>query len=619
MTTNSSGRGFFTDEFEYADDEVIQEADSSPADPVTVPRDLASYPEETRNEVQRRIGYINWVRKRLDGGWTKAKLDPLIQQASVEIEGYPPNWRTLVRWWKLYSSSGYELASLIPKHGGKGNRKSKADANAEVFLDRAIERYLVKERPSIAKVYRYYADSIRLANQHLEGERIKALSYYGFYNRVKELPPYEVAVARYGKFIADQKFNAIGAHIPPERILEKVEIDHTALDLILLDDKLLIPLGRPCLTLLVDCYSHCIIGFYIGFEGASYDSVRKALLHSIKPKTYVHDRYPCIEHDWPCYGKPEILVVDNGAEFWSESLELVCLEMGINIQPNKRRTPWHKPLVERNFGIVNNMLLDDIPGKTFSDILTKAGYNPEKDAIMRFSTFIEHFHQWVIDKYHNSADSRKRYIPALLWNKGFQSLPPAKISGEDLKKLEVIIGLSAYRKLRRGGIHIHCLRYDSEELSHYRKNNSPKDSVLVKTNTDDLSSVHVYLKGMDGYLQVPCIDPVGYTKGLTLQQHQINLRLHRNYIDDALDLDSLARVGKLMNERIEREIEELSNFKNKSRSQKGMSRLARHQQVGSGENGSVVPQQELLPLKSEQDTDKQLEDWDDYVDDLDGY
>lgn len=619
MTTEGSNRDFFIDEFECADDEDIQEEDSSPAEPVTVPRDLASYPEETRNEVQRRIGYINWVRKRLDGGWTKAKLAPLIEQASAEIEGDPPNWRTLARWWKSYSKSGCLLTSLIPQHGGKGNRKNKLDIESEVFFDKAVERYLVRERPSIAKVYRYYTSSIQVANQRFEGEPLKALSYNGFYNRIKSLPPYDVAVARYGKFVADHQYNAIGTHMLPERILERVEVDHTPLDLILLDDELFVPLGRPHLTLLVDSYSRCITGFYIGFEGTSFNSVRKALLHSIKPKNYVSERYPCIEHDWPCYGVPEVLVVDNGAEFWSKSLEQVCLEVGINVQYNPVRKPWLKPLVERMFGGINRSLTVDIPGKTFSNLLEKEDYNPAKDAVMRFSVFVEHFHQWVIDDYHQSPDSRKRYIPALWWDKGFKSLPPSKIKEDDLKQLEVIIGLSAYRQLRRGGIHIHCLRYDSEELSKYRKNHPASEKILVKTNPDNLASVYVYLKALGEYLQVPCVDPIGYTAGLTLQQHYINLRLHRNYIDSALDLDSLARVRMQLNERIEREIEELSNYRRKSRNVKGMIKLARHQQVGSGENGSVVSQQELLPLKSEQSTDNQLDDWDDYVYDLDGY
>lgn len=615
----------FTDEFPLDVNSPAQ-AETPSTEPITVPRDLASYPAEIRAEVSRRLEYLNWVREHLDGGWTEANLIPLLKKAAAEITAPPPNWRTLARWWKQYSHSDFELTSLIPKHGGKGNRQKRGHGGVDAFFEQAVERYLVRERPSISAVYRYYADSIRIANQRLLGEPIKIMSFSGFYKRIKALPPYEVALARHGKFFADSKFNMIGAHTPPERVLERVEIDHTPLDLILLDDQLYIPLGRPHLTALIDSYSHCITGFYIGFEGPSFGSVRKALLNAIKPKTYVYEKYPCIEHDWPCHGKPETLVVDNGAEFWSKSLEQVCLEVGINVQYNPVRKPWLKPMVERLFGNINSNLLTHVPGKTFSNILEKEEYDPSKDAVMRFSTFVEHFHQWVVDLYHQDADSRKRHIPALSWSKGCELFPPAKLTEEDLNKLHVIIGLSSRRHLRRGGIHVHHLRYDSEELSRYRKSHAyGKQSldVLVKTNPDDISSVYVFLDELDKYLQVPCVDPIGYTQDLSLQQHLINLRLHRNFISSKLDLDGLARVRMQLHERIEREVEELNHPGKKSSSHRGMARLARHQQVGSGENGSVVtaslPVSLPKPEKPSPTPAKPPDEWDSYVSGLEPY
>ncbi|WP_446037926.1 hypothetical protein, partial [Streptomyces sp. SID1143] len=185
-----------------------------------------------------------------------------------------------------------------------------------------------------------------------------------FYNRIKKLPAYQVMKSRKGSYIADVEFKAIASHKPPSRIMERVEIDHTPLDLLLLDDDLLVPLGRPSLTLLIDAYSHCVVGFNLNFNQPSYESVRNALLSSISKKDYVKNKYPSIEHEWPCYGKPETLVVDNGVEFWSASLAQSCLELGINIQYNPVRKPWLKPMIERMFGIINRKLLEPIPGKT---------------------------------------------------------------------------------------------------------------------------------------------------------------------------------------------------------------------------------------------------------------
>jgi hypothetical protein len=53
----------------------------------------------------------------------------------------------------------------------------------------------------------------------------------------------------------------------------------------------------------------------------------------------------------------------------------------------------------------------------------------------------------------------------------------------------------AGERLGDGGIHLHNLRYDSEELAAYRKeclnNDNPK--LIVKTDSEDISFVHVYL------------------------------------------------------------------------------------------------------------------------------
>jgi putative transposase len=91
-------------------------------------------------------------------------------------------------------------------------------------------------------------------------------------------------------------------HKLPKKILERVEIDHTPLDLILLEDELLIPIGRPYLTLLVDVFSGCILGFHLSYKCPSYVSAAKAISHAIKAKNLEHLSIK-LQNDWPCHGK----------------------------------------------------------------------------------------------------------------------------------------------------------------------------------------------------------------------------------------------------------------------------------------------------------------------------
>ena len=396
-----------------------------------------------------------------------------------------------------------------------------------------------------------------------------------------------------------------------------------------MDDELLIPLGRAYLTLLIDSYSHCILGFNLGFNEPGFYPVRNTLLNAFKPKTYIRDKYPNIIHDWPCNGKPETIVVDNGVEFWGHDLEQTCKELNINVQYNPVRKPWLKPLVERSFGIINSKLLDKIPGKTFSSILDRFNYDPVKDAVFKFSTFIEHFHEWIIDDYHFRPDSRKRYIPYLLWQNGTSEFPPKQFTEEEQKELDVIISFTDRRTHNTGGIDIHSLRYNSEELANYRKlydEKQLKTKVLVKTNPNDISYIHVFIEKIGQYLKVPCIDPIGYTRGLSLQQHNINRRLQREYIDKSTDVVALAKVRQKLKERIQREVDDITSSR-KKHTLKHASRLAKFQGVNSQQRSTIVStdysemhsQQTQNELKNISDSKDNHDEWDDFVSKLDPF
>jgi putative transposase len=224
-------------------------------------RPLSVYPDELRYEALRRLAYIKWVMKRISGGWTKKNLKPLLDEAEVSrhLKGPIPSWRTLASWYSAYKNNGFAVESLVPQHCKKGNKRDKVFDDKSFFWRSMHEKYLRKERPSILSAYVYYCDLITLENRGLAAGKLKPISQRAFYYRVSKLPPYEVDCARYGKQYAERKYKSIGAHVRPTRVLERVEIDHTALDLMLLDDNLQVLLGRPYITALIDSFSKCIV------------------------------------------------------------------------------------------------------------------------------------------------------------------------------------------------------------------------------------------------------------------------------------------------------------------------------------------------------------------------
>ncbi|MFA0110763.1 Mu transposase C-terminal domain-containing protein [Vibrio breoganii] len=521
----------------------------------TYERDLASFPPEQKEKALQRYKLLCLVHKDLKGGWTPKNLNPLIDQHIDKTWLPKPSYKTLIRWHQAFSGSHGSFTSLVDKNYLKGNREPRVTGD-EVYYERALERFLDAVRPSINAAYQVYCDEIIIANETIISGKIPTVSYQSFKNRIKKEQPYSVALARHGKYYADKLYHYYQSVQMPTRILERVEIDHTPLDLILLHDDLLIPLGRAYLTLLVDVFSGCIIGFHLGFKAPSYVSASKAILHSIKKKDYISSLPIEFQNEWPCSGKIENLVVDNGAEFWSKSLEDACTESGINIVFNKVRKPWLKPFVERKFGEIIQGMVGWVPGKTFSNVLEKEDYKPEKDAVMRFSVFVEELHRWIVDVHNAKPDTRNTRIPNLYWQKSFEALPPMQLLAEKEKSFSVIMGILHIGALTSKGIKYKHLEYDSVALEQYRKQYpQTKESrkKKIKIDPDDLSTIYVYLEELSGYIEVPSKNSDGYTDNLSLCEHQRLMKTHRDYIKGEINALSLAKARMALHARIKSE------------------------------------------------------------------
>lgn len=66
--------------------------------------------------------------------------------------------------------------------------------------------------------------------------------------------------------------------------LDVIQIDHTPVDIILVDDKTRQPIGRPWLTIAIDIYSRMICGYYLSLDAPSEISVAMCVSHCVLPK-----------------------------------------------------------------------------------------------------------------------------------------------------------------------------------------------------------------------------------------------------------------------------------------------------------------------------------------------
>lgn len=346
-------------------------------------------------------------------------------------------------------------------------------------------------------------------------------------------------------------------------------MDHTKTDLMAVDLEMRLPIGRATLTDALDLYSHMVLGSYLSFEPASYLSVMQCLLNAIKPKTYVKELYPEVEHHWECYGIPETIVVDNGREFHSVDFEDACLQLGIITEYAPPGNPEYKGSKERYYETLNNQLLHSMPGTTFSDILDRADYDPLKNAIIDVEDLKKMHHIYVIDIYARQIHKGIRDVPARLWNEAIAEFPPAlPLKGTDLR---ILIGYIEYRTIRSQGVELFGLFYNCDDLSLVRRE-LKGHKVKVKYDPTDISVIYVADQKNGLFIPVPAVDQE-YTRGLTKYQHDVIRNYARKTAESYVDTDALWRARKKIEEIVERAWE-------RSRKSSTRMKLARFKGIG---------------------------------------
>jgi putative transposase len=139
------------------------------------------------------------------------------------------------------------------KHRYSEKDKERAQLVAEIVGEVIDEKYLTQQRLTVAAVYESLVGRIADENLYRDaGDKLPTPSERSIYDVVSQLDEYEVTKARYGKRIADQRCGIYKRGPQPTRPLERVEIDHTRLDLFVIDPVTKMPIGRPTLTLAID-------------------------------------------------------------------------------------------------------------------------------------------------------------------------------------------------------------------------------------------------------------------------------------------------------------------------------------------------------------------------------
>lgn len=313
-----------------------------------------------------------------------------------------PSLSSLKRWQARVYRGGGDPVAFMPqfdRRGGPG--KSRMPQEVQHEMNAVIDSvYLTTEIHSLRKAHE---DLVRRLVEKFDQScglsKLNIPSYSSFRRLMLSRNQYEVTASRHGAKAAERMFRSSNRSTEIFSFNECWEIDHTVLDLMVVDPRSKMILGRPRVTAIIEYTTGSVMGIDVGFTGTSSQTVLNCLRHAITPKTYLKERYPEVQGDWPCHGVPMILKMDNGVEFHSGSLRDACFELGIEMQFCPIAQPWYKGRIERFFRTLNENLLNSLPGGTGIDLQRRKDVEDINLPVIDLDTLQRILHIWVVDVY----------------------------------------------------------------------------------------------------------------------------------------------------------------------------------------------------------------------------
>jgi putative transposase len=304
-------------------------------------------------------------------------------------------------------------------------------------------------------------------------------------------------------------------------------MDHTLVDIIIVDEYLRRPVGRPTLTLQIDVATRVIPGFYISLERPSAISVGMAIRHAVLPKNdWLADRE--LTFAWPVFGLPDILHLDNASEFHSRALTRGCQQFGIELHYRPPRTPHFGGHIERMIGTaIGEVHL--LPGTTFSNIQDKGDYDAEGKACMTLREF-ERWFALQVEIYHRTIHSSLGVPPMTAWQDDQGKRVAALRLPADEERFLLDFLPFEMRRVRREGIKLFHVFYWHGALATLVANSVHK--FPIKYNPLNLSAVYLELPGGE-HVTVPLRDK--RRPAITKFEHDRALRALRERGRTAVD------------------------------------------------------------------------------------
>jgi putative transposase len=441
------------------------------------------------------------------------KLLPLLEERTITLEKvqkvadeFGVHYVTVYRKLNTLKKIG-KVSALIKETPDGGKGKSRLPDESELIIQNILnEFYFNKENKKRTKEETY--EKIK---GKLEAGNLYVPSRKTIYNRINS------AIKARNRSNTDFDPESYVDTPIPGRItgadypLALVQIDHTKVDINIVDEIYRQVIGRPWITVLIDVFSRMVIGFYLSLDPPGDMSVGQAIANSIQRKESWLAKFN-ITVPYPCWGIMSIIHADNAGEFHSNMIKRAGKEYSIDIEWRPVKQPRYGAHIERLLGSLLKRI-HRLTGTTFSNVEEKGDYDSEKYAQMTLTELEEWILLFITGVYHQRIHKGLKMSPIKQYENGIlgtKDIPgrgyPRAILNEDRLRLDLMPG--EYRTIQESGVTWDYIWYKSGVLNRYKNATEPdnpnrKMKFLFKRDPRNISVIYFYDPELKEYFRVP--------------------------------------------------------------------------------------------------------------------
>lgn len=514
---------------------------------------------------------------------------------------------TIYRWLNRFEETGLVSSLLRPARSDKGEGRLTEEVEQIIALQ-IQDYYLKQERPSVVKLYR------RIKEQCLEVD-LDPPHKNTVYARVREIEARELLRRRYSPRHAREKLEPLHGQFPgadyPNAV---VQIDHTPVDVVVVDEEHRLPIGRPYLTLAIDVATKMVSGFLMTLDPPGALSAGLCVAHAVMRKEHWLAKRD-IPVEWPIYGKMNKIHLDNAKEFRGKMLERACQQHGIILEYRPKGQPNYGPHVERAFRTYMGEC-HSLPGTTFSNVQMKMKYDSEGRACLTLSELEHWFTCFIVYCYHHRPHTGISDIPPVkLYQQfvhGSETQPgiglPAPIEDETNFRLDFTPYVE--RTVQRHGVVIDSIHYYAPVLRRWvqaeDENTALARKFIFSRDPRDISIVYFLDPETKNYCPIPYLNNTRPAVSLW-ELRAVTKRLREdpaNRVDEETIFEGIRRMREIE----EAAIEKTRLAKQQRSTEKRKRRMAARRNGWQGVHKSAA---EAVITQAEPDQGQATEDDDD--------